>query len=99
MFVLSGVLSDSALVVINWRGVECRSMMRLGYTVKRAKIKGQVSSIWAKWCIFDDCVLSDSNTPPWWREKVILYYYHLFRSRTFTLRNCIDKQVMMVVWE
>ena len=34
-------------------------MIRLGYTVKRTqllKIKVQVSSIWAKGCMFDDCV-------------------------------------------
>ena len=34
-------------------------MMRLGKTVKRAqllKIEAQVSSVWAKWCMFDDCV-------------------------------------------
>ena len=34
-------------------------MMRLGQTVKRAqllKIKAQVSGIWTKWCMFDDCM-------------------------------------------
>ena len=34
-------------------------MMRFGSTAKMAqllKIKGQVSSIWAKRCMFDDCV-------------------------------------------
>ena len=33
-------------------------MMRLGLTVKRAqplKIKGLVSSVWAKGCMLDDC--------------------------------------------
>ena len=48
-----------ALVVITWRGEGCRYMMQLGETVKRAqllKIKAQVSSIWAKGCMFDDCV-------------------------------------------
>ena len=44
-----------ALVVITWRGEGCRYMMRLGKTVKRAqllKIKAQLSTIWAKGCIF-----------------------------------------------
>ena len=43
-----------ALVVITWRGVRCRYMMRLGRTVKRAQllnIKAQMSSIWAKGCM------------------------------------------------
>ena len=43
-----------ALAVITWRGVRCRYMMRVGYTVKRApllKIKAQMSSIWAKECM------------------------------------------------
>ena len=34
-------------------------MMQLGQTVKREellKLKGQVSSIWAKGCMLDDCV-------------------------------------------
>ena len=40
---------SGALVVFTWRGVGCRYMMRLGYTVERAqllKIKAQVSSIY-----------------------------------------------------
>ena len=48
-----------ALMVITWRGLGCRYIMRLGQTVKRAqllKIKAQVSSIWAKGCMLDDCV-------------------------------------------
>ena len=47
-----------ALVVITWRGVGCRYMMRLGKTGKRA----QVSSVWAKGCMLMTvcvCVLSD----------------------------------------
>ena len=36
----------------------------------------QVSSIWAKGPMFDDCVcVCDMTTPPWWREKVMVYYY------------------------
>ena len=47
-----------ALVVITWRGDGCRYMMRLGETVNRAqllKIKEQVSGIWDKGCMLDDC--------------------------------------------
>ena len=43
------------------------------------KIKAQVSSIWAKGLMFDDCVCDiwlDMTTPPWWREKVMVYYYY-----------------------
>ena len=43
-----------AMVVITWRGVGCRYMMRLGEIVKRAQllnIKEQMSSIWAKGCM------------------------------------------------
>ena len=43
-----------ALVVITWRWVGCSYMIRLGYTLKRAKlvkINPQMSSIWAKECI------------------------------------------------
>ena len=42
------------------------------------KIKAQVSSIWAKGCMFDDCVCVfrvDMTTPHWWKEKVTVYYY------------------------
>ena len=43
-----------ALLVITWRRVGCRYMMRLGQTVKREqllKINAQMSSIWAKECM------------------------------------------------
>ena len=56
-------------------------MIQLGLTIKRAqllKIKVQVSSMWAKGCMLDDCVCAirlDMTTPPWWREKVLVYYY------------------------
>ena len=36
-----------------------RYMMRLGLTVKRVQLlnlKAQVLSLWAKWCMVDDCV-------------------------------------------
>ena len=41
-------------------------------------IKARVSSIWAKGCMFYDCVCVvwlDMTTPPWWREKVMVYYF------------------------
>ena len=70
-----------ALVVITWRGVECRYMMRLGLTVKRAqllKINAQVSSIGVEGCMLDcTCVIwLDMTTALWWREKVTVYYYY-----------------------
>ena len=37
----------------------CSYMMRLGETVKMVqllKINAQVSSIWAKGCVFDECM-------------------------------------------
>ena len=43
------------------------------------KIKAQVSSIWAKGCLLNDCVCVislDMTTPPWWREKMLVYYYY-----------------------
>ena len=46
--------TSRALVVITWRGVGCRYMMRLGKTVKRMQllnIKAKMSSIWAKGCM------------------------------------------------
>ena len=56
-----------------------RGVMRLRYTVKRAQLlntNGQMSSIWANGCMLTIvCVLSDL-TPRWWREKVMVYYYH-----------------------
>ena len=41
------------------------------------EIKAQMSSIRAKGCmLMIVCVISfDMNTPPWWREKVMAYYY------------------------
>ena len=52
-----------ALVVITWRGVGCRYMIRLGQTVKNAKLlntTAQMSSIWDKRCMLTIvCVLSD----------------------------------------
>ena len=65
-----------ALVVISWREVRCRYMMRLGYTVKGAlllKIKELVPGIWAKGCVFDDCVSViwlDMTTNPWWKWRL-----------------------------
>ena len=35
------------------------------------KIKAKVSSVWAKSCMLEDCVIRlHMTTPPWWREKV-----------------------------
>ena len=59
-------------------------MMQFGYSVKMAQlleIMVQVSSIWAKGCMFDNCVCVmrlDMTTPPWWREKVMVYYIIIF---------------------
>ena len=52
--------------------INCKKMAQL------VKIKAQVSSLWANRCMFDDwvCViLLDMTTPPWWREKFMVYYY------------------------
>ena len=49
--------------------------------MKRAqllKIKAQVSSIWAKGkatILMIACLCYLTTTPPWWREKVMVYYY------------------------
>ena len=58
--------------------------------MKRAqllKIKAQMSSIWAKGCVLMIVfVLSeDMTTPPWWREKVMVYYYDGWRINTMKL--------------
>ena len=57
-----------ALVFITWRGVECRYMMWLGWTVKRAQllnIKVQMPSVWTKGCmLMIMCVLSDLTWLP-----------------------------------
>ena len=40
-------------------------------------ITTQLSSVWAKGCILMTvCVLPDMTTPPWCREKVMVYYYY-----------------------
>ena len=56
----------------------------VGVTVKRAqllKIEVQVSSIWAKGCMLNDCVcvigLNTTNSPSW-IEKVVVFYYYNF---------------------
>ena len=52
--------------------------------MKRAqllKIKAQVSCIWAKGCLFDDCVCVIGlykTTPLWWRQKVMVYTVCVF---------------------
>ena len=73
-------LHSHALVVITWREVGCHYMMRLGLTVKRAQLlntKAQMSSVWAKRCmLMIMCVVwLGMTTPPWWREKVMVYYF------------------------
>ena len=48
-----------ALVVITWRGV--------GIVAQLLEIKAQVSSVWIKGCMLDDCVYVirlDMTTPP-----------------------------------
>ena len=65
----------------------CSYMMLLGDAVKRAqlpKIKTQVPSIWANGCLLDDCLLViwlDMATHPWWREKVVVYYYNFWDGK------------------
>ena len=38
---------------------------------------GQISSMWAKGCMLVIVCVTflDMTTPPWWREKVMVYYY------------------------
>ena len=53
-------------------GINCKQ----GATTENQKIKAQVSSIWAKECISDDCVCVirlDMTIAHWWREKIIVY--------------------------
>ena len=78
-----------ALVVITWRGVGCRYMMRLGWTVKRGqllKIK-RVSSMWVKGCmLMIVCVLSELTWLPllsggrksWYIFIIIMLYMVLW---------------------
>ena len=73
------------LVVITWRGVGCRYTMRVEINCIKGellKIKAQ-ASIWTIYGVgkymeyFDDrvCVIwLNMTTPPWWREKVMVYY-------------------------
>ena len=78
-----------ALVVITWRGVGCRCMMRLGQTIKRAQllnIKAQMSSIWDEQCML---MISVCVTPPWWRRKS---WYIII-----TLDNKY-KTLVMIIW-
>ena len=52
-------------------GLNCKRVQLL-------KIKAQVSSIWAKGCILITVrvfYLTYMTTPPWCREKVMVYYY------------------------
>ena len=77
------------LVVIAWRGVGCRYMMRLGYSVKRAqllKIKTQESSMWAKECILMIvcvCVLSDLTWLPLLDEGRKSLYIIIIKQRNW----------------
>ena len=72
-----------ALVGIIWRAMGCRCTMRLWWTVKMAlllKTKALVSSICANGCMLNGCmcvIWLDMTTPPWWREKVKVYYYFI----------------------
>ena len=45
------------------------------------KIKAQVSSIWAKGCMFEDCmcvIWLGMTTTPRWREKVMVYFIYTY---------------------
>ena len=83
-----------ALVVITWRGVGYRYMMRMGQTVKREQIlntKEQMSSIWAKGCrLMIVCVLSDLQWLPLLgggRKSMCIIIIFTFLSRFFSCQN------------
>ena len=69
-----------ALVVITWRGVGCRYMMRFcklwkGRNYSNSRRRCQVCGL------RDDCVCVvwlDITTPPLWRETVRIYYYYFW---------------------
>ena len=88
-----------ALVLITWRGEGCRYMIRLGQTAKRAqllKIKALVPSICAKGCMLDDCVCViwlDMITPPWCREKVMIYYYY----SSLLIKQFIQERILSIM--
>ena len=64
-----------------------------------------MSSIWANWCMLDNCVcvLSlDITTPTWWREKVMVYYYYyegvivptaLYAAEACGMRSALRREV------
>ena len=59
-------------------GMALHDAVEINCKIALMKVKVQVSSIWAKGCMFYDCVLSDDmTTPPYWREKVLVYYYSI----------------------
>ena len=64
---------------------QCAKDRKDGEPRCRCNIEVQVLSIWAKVCMFDDCVcvcyLTDIATPPWWREKVMVYYFKKISPR------------------
>ena len=77
-----------ALLVITWRGEGCRYMMRLGYTVKRTqllniKTRRQVYGLrGVSWWLCVCFTWLDMTTPPWCREKVMVYYYYYYYNFT-----------------
>ena len=60
------------------------------------KIKAPMSSIRAKWCmLMIVCVLyDDMTTSPWWRGKVMVYYYELSctMNKTKLINEPINKE-------
>ena len=71
-----------ALVVIPWRGVGCRYMMRLGKNCKKGATteNRRTGFEYMGYGVYvDDSVCAiwlDMTTPTWWREKVMIYYYY-----------------------
>ena len=72
----SGEMPLHDAVGINWRKFVLLNITDL------------MSSIWAKGCmLMIACVLSDL-TPPWWREKVMVYYYLFWQATHRPFRSC-----------
>ena len=86
-------LPSCALVVVTWRGVGCRNMMRLIWTVKRAllmKIKESMSSIWANESLFIivcECYLTWHDYPILVEGESHGILYYNIRLRNFNMLN------------
>ena len=88
-------LPTRALGVITCRGVGCHYILCCWVKQKKLraqllKIKAQVSSIWAKGCMMDDCVWViwlDMTIPPGWREIIVDAACDREGNETVTLRK------------